>query len=192
MKIELTDPLKLTNYGPSTSGNFFQIKPGDNSLLSSRSCREDFEKDWITTNYHNRIAFQKSKLNIELAMGFLNKIFDKLGKTSKFELRETNIQDMIVVDIPEFWMKNDTVRGLFSLFLRNACVYYKPGDSLMTAFARYNLAAMCIPTILHFLDGNIIPTYEKLTGHNYGATGFVSEYYGLIPDEISKRLVSKI
>ncbi len=193
MKIQVTDPSGLTNYGNATTGTFVVVSP-ENTIRWMGRCRVEFEWDLKKNKFHNRVGFhRRGGLNLELMRNFWAKIFKKLGKASKFKINESNFTEVCIIDLPDFWNKTDTGRSLFSLLLRASVCHHEKGNTLIKTLNTYPLAVKVIPAIKWFLKGNTIPTYDSLTkldAERY--TGFVAEFQDLTDLEISQKLVSQI
>jgi len=188
-KIEVKDPYGYVGYLGGAAGMFVTISDDSNIKWSGR-CRVEFEQNWSHTKFHNRVGFIKQSLDIKLANEFWNKIFRKLGKSSKFTICESNFPNVYVIDLPKFWCGNDTARSLFSLLLRASASYHKKGNTIVETLQAYELANKALPAIEWFLKGNTIPTYEKLTKLDWeGYTGFIAEFQNLTQAEIEAKLV---
>lgn len=196
--VELKDPYGYVGYG-NANGFFITIENDNVSIYSVVECRVTFEwhrkraceKDTSKKQFNNRVAFLKRDMNLELMTEFWNQIFDKLGRrATKFQFKKTNFNNLIIIDLPEFWNANDTVQSLFSLLLRCSAVHYTGGE-IWPALESYKLSRLVVRAIKHFLKGNTKPTYPILTKlDREGYTGFVAEFQELTNEEIATKLVA--
>lgn len=165
----------------SNNGFFFTFDKLSNRALHECSCREEF------FHYFNQgtklIGFTTPILNIKKLNEFFEKIENKLKLKKRTIFYKTNIDSVVLLEVPEFWHNSECRRSLFTLFLRAGAVYYT-GD-FDKAINSYNLAKHTKKAIHFFLDGYTIPTFQKIEG------GWYSKFHGLDINEISRLLTQK-
>lgn len=162
----LTDDGYGTLKGPSAYGTFF-IYDGEEESSHIRTCREEIA-DYFTED--NRwFGFCKSNLDVKNLNNFWRQMEERLGilpgKIERTWFYRTDLNDnCIVIKISPFWLESNLRRGMFTLLLRLAGVYWKDeGDfdkDLHTAIKKYDLANCIINTIKRFLDGHTECKYE--------------------------------
>jgi hypothetical protein len=216
MQIEITDPLGISGY--SEPIGYFVTINSKNEVAQMKTCREYFAQQWAKVGFHRLIGFKrvsvkpnaapttylnpqlckenginfeslKAGINIELMKKFWNDVFSKLGDEWKFEIHTCNLPDIIIIDVPEIWNKNDTVRSVLTLLLRCSIIHYSEGDTITSAMMKYNLGKLAIAPIEWFLAGNTVPMYSGWTRNTrFGDYGFVAEFDGLSQDQIESKL----
>lgn len=170
-------------YG-SPLGFFFTYNPKTKQINNIRSCREEFA--WNFRKTQKFAGFYCDNINIKKVNKFFEKREEKLGLEIKSIFYKTNVNNIIIVEFAPFWLNNPTNKGVFTLLLRAAAVYYNYSfdDSLLT----YPLASKVIPAIKHFMNGNIVPTYNNLRGKPW-ESGFVAKFTGKTQEELNKMLI---
>lgn len=138
------------------------------------SCRESFQVIFKS----NSISFCYATIDIELVDKFFSFIENKIKipENEQTVFYRTNIVPndgnsknyVINIKVSDFWMQNEVYKGLFTLFLRCAVVFYK-GD-FDNAILSYPLSNRVRHVINWFLKGNIYPTDTAYL------SGFVSKY----------------
>lgn len=158
-------------------GSFFIYNYRQQGMRNNEAftCRESFG-DYFN-RYNSFVGFAirpDSIFNIKKLNKFWSLIENKLnirrGKTRFFACKD--YKSVVIIKPAKFWLKNDTTRGFFSLFLRCGVVYYK--GNLNKSFENYDLASEIIPAIKYFLKGNTKPTYKNLEGD-----GIVDHFSGI-------------
>lgn len=158
-------------------GGFFVAFESGGIINSFYSCRDQFfgvfeEKTSIIGFY----LFPG--LNINQLNGFFEQIENKLNLEEKIIFHPSSIDNLVVIEVPNFWREHMVKRSLFTLFLRCGSVYYK--GNVNNAIESYSLANSVKHAIEHFLDGNIFPTFNKWKNN----IGFVNEFYGMPTKEL--------
>lgn len=110
-------------------------------------------------------------------------IEQKLGIKESVIFHLSNIPDLIVVEIGQFWRENIVRRSLFSLFLRCAALYKL--NTLDESIQNYPTARTAKNAINYFLEGNIIPLFDKWSPYK---NGFVTEFADDTPKDLEKKL----
>ena len=125
------------------------------------TCRESLEhylrSPAITPN--NLIGFHYIRngipaLDIKIINNFFLELEEKLNLTGeqKTVFCRTNIDSVIMCEVPDFWNENSLKRNMFSLFLRCAAVYNK--GNIKDSIKNYPLAYSIYSVIMWFLEGN--------------------------------------
>lgn len=186
-KYAFTDPTNVTQY-KSEEGIFFIIIDG--VVRSYATCRDSIERrcqEFLAQSTDNmkgktlQIGFKCAKTSPEKLKAFWKPIFKQLGKDSVVLFHTCNIEGCIVVNTRKFWMQNQITRSVFTMLLRASCVY----DSFAQASTNYYLMKDTMPALNHFLQGNIIPTFQC---GNYNQS-FYSYFRNQVNPDLNKLLV---
>ena len=184
--IQLNDKFGYANYS-CEKGYFFDIK-NENQACNFMQCRVDFARYVMISPAVKRIGFAKTDYNLKLINKFWNFVARKLGTKTRPTFIQTNKVDFLIIDIPEFWLTNDTRRSLFTLLLRCSAAYYK--GRFQDGINTYDLASRVSHAIQYFLAGNTTPTYQNLsTLDDEGYTGFVAQFEGVEKEKLAEFLV---
>jgi hypothetical protein len=186
---EIGDPYGYIG-GKPAKGYFYFIDD-DCDALKFFSCRDEIQTYW-NENLSNvkYIGFTQPEINLNLLKicEFWEFIASKLGEEARIEIMNcSNYNNLIVIQVPQFWSENETVRSLFTLLLRTSVVYYR--TTFEKAIKDYDLANSVRHAIYWFLDGHTKPTGSFSIRHPNGYDGFVWKYYDLAKEELGEKLV---
>lgn len=179
-------------YCKANMGNFWFIT-AENVIYETYSCRDNFRLTWenfVKANPNSlnfKVGFIWPNLDIPMAQSFWNRVFEKLPPEAKFELQTCNFPNAVVMQLPEFWNRNETVRSLFTLLLRASIVYHK--GNFNETFSSYGLMGIVKTAVFHFIEGNTKPTYQEFSNYYLAQKGFIAEFQGLPLEQVKLKLV---
>ena len=162
----------------STRSLFFlynhQENPCDSLVHCASYCREVFSDYFsdknLTIGYSVRsfISFDFDKL-----VEFFNILETKLELTEKTVFHKTDINNIVIISVPEYWRQCSAARGFFTLFLRCGAEYYH--GNFDNALIKYELTAKIPKTINHFLSGN--KNYSPYVASSLDGSHIVGFFY---------------
>lgn len=174
-----------------------------NRITYDSHCREQFAR--VFTKKSKKIGFASDDLDIKK----LNQFFEKREATLNLPVKTVfyktendgdKLDDFVIIEPSPFWLETTTSRGLFTLFIRAAVMYYK--NNFLESLQKYHLTEKCIPAIQHFMNGNTKPTFKFLgyrnAQYNFGGydhwrdsriSGFVQFFANRNQEELNKLLV---
>jgi len=183
------ETLEMKNpYADAGNGYFTVYDPKTKTNIDNiHSCRETFSSFLNSLSAERRefIGFSLVGVNIETMEKFMSILEgEKLKLKEKSVLYRTNLKNYVIIKPSSFWMQNVTRRDIFTIFLRSAPKMQDgDGKKILPAVLRYNLGAAVVMAIVHFMRGNVNPTY----GNSY--SGFVNKFQNMKPAELEKALV---
>jgi len=167
-------------------GAFFTYSIKTNQGGACFTCRESFGYSF---NKNTRfVGFNKTGIDIEKIDKFFRNREIKLNipEEERIVIYNTNVVNCIILEISPFWASSAVRRGMFTLFLRAAAVYYaNANDNFVAALEAYDLARQVIPAILHFMDGYTVQTVKSLGVGGWEAGGFVNYFKKKPTDTLS-------
>lgn len=141
-----------------SSGLFIAIK-NKTELFYATTCREGFAHYFNENTTH--CCFYATKVDLIKVGEFFGLVEKRLKlkkKEDKIIIYPTKFDSILgkafIVEIPKFWSCTSFRRGVFTLFLRCATIYYNGDKNLEGAFSRYNLASGILPMLQRFLSGH--------------------------------------
>lgn len=151
----------------SSNGTFFAWSAKTGRVGMSRSCREEWSRDWRRAPY---IGFTRTSLNIKLFNQAWAAIERKLGLTELTVIYPV-IRDhrdgerrldpsTVILGLSPFWTLTSTHRAFMTLFIRMAGAFYT--GRFRDAVQAYGLAQLIAEPIDWFLAGNTHPTYANI------------------------------
>lgn len=183
--------------GPSDAGTYFTFGVNADGLTGTvgtgQICRDLISAYW--DRVYGLDSVPKKASDVPPHLGFIWPKLDVVDFAARWAALEetldltdrstlhrvTDHPHAVIIHFSPFWLANDTVRSLATLFMRMIAVY--PRDTLTESINAYPLARQIGPTIRHFLAGHTHPTYETMTrmssrGIGSGAhLGVVAEFY---------------
>lgn len=155
----------------------------DNGNISyGYSCREQFAA--VFHEGTKAIGFYYAGMDIKAINHFFEEFVDARLEINSVILHLSTINNLLVIEVDEFWRKDFIRRSLFTLLLRCAVVFNR--NTLNESLDAYYLAKDVKEAVNHFLDGNIFlsKTFDKWQIGN----GFVSEFKGRPNTELRDKM----
>lgn len=173
----------------SDNGYFFplEVKFGQYHVTNIFDCRESFG-DYFG-NATEYFGWRSNNLNLAKMNEFWDKITSFLGEHTRPKFFQAQLENLILVQVPEFWRANDTRQGFFTLFLRCSAVYYQ-GD-FEKALSNYHLSNNIQFAVKHFLAGYTTPTFGSLGYVSGRGKGIVAQFSDkhVSQNEVEKMLI---
>ncbi len=168
-------------------GNFLKIEKTNREFIitDAIACREEFAN--IFDRGSKWVGFQNDGINIKRINKFFEIAERKLRLKTKTVFYYTDHEDIVLINLPNFWRLNIISREVFTLFLRCAATYYS--NSFEESLRKYHLISKCRGAINWFLKGHTKAKFRFTENDWDDAVGFSDKFAYARQQDLKKMLV---